>query len=161
LNLFPYHSETLVSALSKQEVLGHLIRVTAEVNYLDQRTRGNKAILFNGMVGQKGFRISKAVDKGNTFLPLVLGQVEETPRGSIIFLEYKLFPGAIFFLAFWTVILFGFVFFFFALAQNFNYGAICLALVIVNYGLAIYFFGRQVKASRKVFHQLINFQLKD
>lgn len=161
MNLLPYHSETLVSALSKQEVLGHLIRVTAEVNYLDQRTRGNKAILFNGMVGQKGFRISKVVDKGNTFLPLILGQVEETPRGSIIFLKFKLFPGAIFFLAFWTVILSSFVFYFFASAQNFSYGAICLALAIANYGLAIYFFNRQVKASRKLFHQLINFQLKD
>jgi hypothetical protein len=161
VNLLPYHSETLVSALSKQEVLGHLIRVTSEVNFLDQRTRRNKAILFNGIVGQKGFRISKVIDKGDTFLPLVLGQIEETPRGSIIFLKYKLFPGAIFFLVFWTLILTGFVLYFFTLVQNFNYGAICLALAIVNYGMAIYFFNRQVKASRKVFHQLINFQLKD
>ncbi len=161
MNLLPYHSETLVSALSKQEVLGHLIRVTAEVNYLDQRTRGDKRILFNGMVGQKGFRISKVIDKGNTFLPLVLGQVEETPRGSIIFLKYKLFPGATFFLAFWSIVLVGFVFYFLAFAQNFGYGAICFALAILNYGLAIYFFNRQVKASRSVFYRLINFQLKD
>ncbi|WP_296698287.1 hypothetical protein [Algoriphagus sp.] len=161
MNLLPYHSETLVSALSKQEVLGHLIRVTAEVNYLDKRTVGNKKILFNGMVGQKGFQISRVIDKGNTFIPLVVGQVEETARGSIIFLKYKLFPGAIFFLAFWSVILVGFVAYFFAISQNFNFGAICLALAILNYGGAVFFFNRQVKASRKVFHQLINFQLKD
>ncbi|SIN99665.1 hypothetical protein [Algoriphagus halophilus] len=161
MKLLPYHTETLVSALSKQEVLGHLIRVTAEVNYLDQRTRGNKKILFNGMVGQKGFRISKVVDKGDTFLPLVLGQVEETPRGSIIFLKYRLFPGAIFFLAFWSFILAAFTVYFFAVIHQYNYGAICLALGLVNYGLAMYFFQRQVRASRKIFHQLINFQLKD
>lgn len=161
MNLLPYHSETLVSALSKQEVLGHLIRVTAEVNYLDKRTVGNKRILFNGMVGQKGFHISRVIDRGNTFIPLVVGQVEETPRGSIIFLKYKLFPGAKFFLAFWTVVLVGFVAYFFAIAQNFAFGAICLALAIVNYGMAVFFFNRQVKASRKVFYQLINFQLKD
>lgn len=161
MNLLPYHSETLVSALSKEEVLGQLIRVTAEVNYLDQRTRGDKKVLFNGMVGQKGFQISNVVDRGNTFIPLVIGQLEETHRGSIIFLKYKLFPGAVFFLAFWSIILVGFVFYFFGIAQNFNFGAICLALAILNYGLAIYFFNRQVKASRKVFHQLINFQLKD
>ena len=161
MNLLPFHSETLVSALSKQEVLGHLIRVTAEVNYLDQRTRGDKTILFNGMVGQKGFRISKVVDKGDTFLPLVLGQVEETPRGSIIFLKYKLFPGALFFLAFWSVVLFGFAGYYFGLIQNFLYGGICLFLSLLNYGLAIYFFNRQVKASRTVFHKLINLQLKD
>lgn len=161
MKLLPYHTETLVSALSKQEVLGHLIRVTAEVNYLDQRTRGNNKILFNGMVGQKGFRISKVVDKGDTFLPLVLGQVEETPRGSIIFLKYRLFPGAIFFLLFWSFILAAFTVYFFAFIHQFNYGAICLALGLANYGLAMYFFQRQVNASRKIFHQLINFQLKD
>lgn len=161
MNLIPYHSETLVSALSKNEVLGHLIRVTSEVNYLDQRARTNKKILFNGMVGQAGFRISKVVDKGDTFLPLVIGEVEETPRGSIIFLKYRLFPGAIFFLAFWSVILLAFAAYFFSYVENYNSAAICLVLAICNYGLAMYFFDRQVKASRKVFHQLINFQLKD
>lgn len=161
MNLIPYHSETLVSALSKNEVLGHLIRVTSEVNYLDQRTRTNKKILFNGLVGQAGFRISKVVDKGDTFLPLVIGEVEETPRGSIIFLKYRLFPGAIFFLAFWSVILLAFAAYFFSYVENYNSAAICSVLAICNYGLAMYFFDRQVKASRKVFHQLINFQLKD
>ncbi|MEN2282858.1 hypothetical protein AAGF08_12020 [Algoriphagus sp. SE2] len=161
MNISPFHSETLVSALSKQEVLGHLIRVTAEVNYLDKRTVGNKRILFNGMVGQKGFQISRVIDRGNTFIPLVVGHVEETPRGSIIFLKYKLFPGAKFFLAFWSVILVGLFAYFFAIAQNFGFGAICLALALINYGMAIFFFNRQVKASRKVFHKLINFQLKD
>ncbi|WP_050776359.1 hypothetical protein [Algoriphagus machipongonensis] len=157
----PYHSETLVSALSKPEVLGHLIRVTAEVNYLDVRTRGDHTILFNGMVGQKGFRISRKVDKGDTFLPLVLGHVEETPRGSIIFLKYRLFPGAIFFLAFWSLVLLSFTGYYFGVDQNYFYGGICLLLAILNYGLALYFFNRQLKASRAIFYKLINFQLKD
>ncbi|RAI95304.1 hypothetical protein [Algoriphagus yeomjeoni] len=161
MNLLPYDSETLVSALSKEEVLGHLNRVTKEVNYLDQRTRAKGDILFNGIVGQKGFRISKVVDRADTFLPLILGKVEATPRGSIIFIDYRLFPGALFFLGFWSIILLAFTAFYSFIIPNYTYATLCFILSLVNYIIAMYFFNRQVKASRKVFHRLINFQMKD
>lgn len=161
MNLFPYDSETLVSALSKEEVLSHLNRVTREVNFLDQRTQVRGDIVFNGLVGQKGFRISKVVDKGDTFLPLILGKIEATPRGCILFINYRLFPGALFFIAFWSIILLAFTAFYSFLLPNFSYAIICFLLGIANYVVAMYFFNRQVKASRKVFHQLINFQMKD
>jgi hypothetical protein len=160
LNLIPYHSETLVSALSKKEILGHLIRVTREVNFLDSRTQLDKNIKFNGMIGQEGFRISKAINRGNTFLPLITGEVESTGRGSIIFMRYKLFPGASFFLIFWTIILLAFAGFYFGVVGNITYGLICLGLTISNYTLGIFFFNNQMKASREVFHELINFEMK-
>ncbi len=161
MNLFPYHSETLVSAFSKKEVLDQLERVTMEVNYLDRRTQGQPGVLFNGIIGQNSFRISKVVDKGDTFLPLILGKVEETPLGSIIFLNYRLFPGAIFFLAFWSVILVGIGFYFSFGEVNYISAGICFSLAIANYGLALFFFNRQLKSSQKVFHQLINFQKRE
>ncbi|MFL0682338.1 MAG: hypothetical protein ACJLTB_03745 [Algoriphagus aquaeductus] len=108
MNLIPHHTETLVSPLSKEEVLGHLMRVTREVNFLDSRTYQNDQIKFNGMVGREGFRISRAIKKGETFLPLLIGKLENTPRGSIIFLEYRLFPSALFFLIFWSIVLLAF-----------------------------------------------------
>ena len=157
----PYDSETLVSALSKEEVLGHLNRVTRQVNFLDQRTQGKADIIFNGLVGQKGFRISKVVERADTFLPLILGKVEATPRGSIIFIDYRLFPGALFFLAFWSIVLIGFTVVYLFLIPNYIYSALCFTSALVNYVIAMYFFNRQVKLSRKVFHQLINFQMKD
>jgi hypothetical protein len=160
LNLLPFHSETIVSALSKEEVLGHLIRVTKEVNFLDARTLQDPKIRFNGMIGQEGFRISKAVKKGDSFLPLIIGEVESTPRGSIIFLRYRLFPGTIFFLAFWSIILLAFTAFYFGVLGSVEKGSICLALALLNYALGIFFFRRQVKISREVFHELINFQMK-
>lgn len=161
MNLLPYDSETLVSVLSKEEVLGHLNRVTREVNFLDQRTQARGDIIFNGIVGRKGFRISKVVDRADTFLPLILGKVESTPRGSIIFINYRLFPGALFFLAFWSIILLAFTAFYSFLIPNYGYATLCFSLALVNYIIAMYFFNRQVKFSRKVFHQLINFQMKD
>ncbi|SFB48980.1 hypothetical protein SAMN04489723_11357 [Algoriphagus aquimarinus] len=161
MNLLPYDSETLVSALSKEEVLSHLNRVTREVNFLDQRTQVRGDIVFNGLVGQKGFRISKVVDKADTFLPLILGEIEATHRGCILFINYRLFPGALFFIAFWSIILLAFTAFYSFLIPNYGYATICFVLGLANYVVAMYFFNRQVKASRKVFHQLINFQMKD
>lgn len=161
MNLIPYHTETLVSPLSKEEVLGHLMRVTREVNFLDSRTYQNEQIKFNGMIGREGFRISRSIKKGDTFLPLLIGKLEDTPRGSIIFLEYRLFPSAVFFLAFWSVILLAFSAFYLFFLPNFTYSLICFLLAIGNYALGLLFFKRQFKLSREVFHQLINFQLKD
>ncbi|MGX7835962.1 hypothetical protein ACWKSR_12500, partial [Campylobacter fetus subsp. venerealis] len=82
--------ETIVSSLTKKEVLNQLERVTQEVNFLDQRTFPKQKPLFNGLIGRKGFRISKAVNRADTFLPLILGQVQATQRGSIIFIKYRL-----------------------------------------------------------------------
>lgn len=161
MNFVPLYTETLVSPLSKKEVLGHLMRVTREVNYLDARSEGGPEIKFNGMIGQEGFRISRAVRRGETFLPLMTGEVEATPRGSIIFLKYRLFPSAIFFLIFWSIVLIAFSAFYFFAVKNYDYGTICLSLAGFNYVLGIYFFQRQVRLSKEVFHELINFQMKD
>ncbi len=161
MNLLPYDSETIVSALTKKEVLTQLNRVTREVNFLDQRTLAKSETLFNGFIGQKGFRISKTVQRGDTFLPLILGRVQATPRGCIIFIDYRLFPGAMFFLGFWTIVLFAFTLLYSFILPNYIYALLCLGLGLLNYGIAMYFFNRQVKVSRRVFHQLINFQMKD
>ncbi len=161
MNLIPYHTETLVSPLSKEEVLGHLMRVTREVNFLDPRSYLNDQIKFNGIVGREGFRISRSIKKGDTFLPLLIGKLEDTPRGSIIFMEYRLFPSAVFFLAFWSIILTAFSAYYLLAQPNLSYSLICFMLAISNYGLGLMFFNRQYRLSREVFHQLINFQLKD
>jgi hypothetical protein len=160
LKLLPLHSETLVSALSKEEVLGHLIRVTRAVNFLDSRSQQDPKIKFHGIVGQEGFRISRAIKKGETFLPLITGEVESTPRGCILFIRYRLFPGAVFFLGFWSIILLAFSAFYVGVNQNIGYGSLCLLLAVINYSLGVFFFHRQVKVSREVFLNLINFEMK-
>lgn len=160
MNLLPFHSETLVSALTKEEVLGHLIRVTREVNFLDARTQQDSKVRFHGMIGQAGFRISRAIKRADSFLPLMRGEVESTPRGCIIFVKYSLFPTTILFLSFWSVVLLAFAAYYFVGLQNINYGSICIGLAVLNYALGIFFFQRQVKASRELFHELINLEMK-
>lgn len=161
MNLIPYHSETLVSALSKKMVLSKLDKVTIEVNYLDRRSQQDRSAFFNGNIGQNGFRISKVIDRGDTFLPLLLGTIEETPRGCILFLRYKLFPGALFFLGFWSVILLATAAFYVWVTPNYLYATIAVTLTILNYLIAILLFDRQVKNSRGIFYNLLNFQIKE
>ena len=85
MNWLPFGRETLVSALSKEELLDRLAAVTRGT-----RPEGLPELgpLFYGQVGVHGFRISRVIEKGDNFLPLLLGKVEDTPRGSILFVRY-------------------------------------------------------------------------
>jgi hypothetical protein len=154
MNWLPFGRETLVSALSKEELLDRLAAVT----------RGTRADgipefrpLFYGQVGNHGFRISRAIEKGDNFLPLLLGKVEGTPRGSILFVRYQLFSTTRFFLWFWTGVLLGFSLFFFLGSQQLLQAGGCLFLMGLNYALAVFFFHRQLVPSKKLFQEVINF----
>jgi hypothetical protein len=88
---------------------------------------------------------------------MLLGKVEDTPRGSIIFARYQLFSTTRFFLWFWTGILLAFSLFFFLVTNQFLQGGVCLSLLGVNYTLAVFFFHRQLVPSKKLFQEVINF----
>jgi hypothetical protein len=154
MNWLPFGRETLVSALSKEEVLDRLAAVTRGT-----RREGLPEIrpLFNGRVEEDGFRLSRVIEKGDNFLPLLLGKVEETPRGSIIFVRYQLFSTTRFFLWFWTLVFLAFSLFFLLGTNQFLQGVACLSLSGVNYALAALFFHRQLGPSKKLFQEVINF----
>ena len=154
MNWLPIGRETLVSALSKEELLNRLATVTRGT-----RDEGPPEFrpLFYGQVGAHGFRISRVIEKGDNFLPLIQGKVEATPRGSILYVRYQLFSTTRFFLWFWTGILLGFSLFFFLVSQQFVQGGACLSLMAVNYALAVFFFHRQLVPSKKLFQEVINF----
>jgi hypothetical protein len=164
VQLFPYRQETLVSPLSQQALLSRLAQVTREQAASPQAKgealpqREGQQVLFNGAIGAADFRLSQVLRKGDTFLPLLLGRVEATPRGCLLFIRYRLFPSAVFFLLFWTVVLLSFSMFYFFVAQHYAYGALCLALALGNYVAAVFFFHRQLGRSRQLFQDVINFQ---
>ena len=157
MQLFPYHQETLVSPLSQEELLSRLAEVT-RVQTASRQTKAGEPPLFNGMIGAADFRLSQVLRKGDTFLPLLLGKVEATPRGCLLFIRYRLFPSALFFLVFWTAVLLSFSMFYFFVASHYSYGALCLALGLGNYASAVFFFHRQLGRSRQLFQDVINFQ---
>ncbi len=164
MNLLPYHRETLVSPLSKEALLSKLASVTREPGVANQAAPTGPAPgqqLFNGRIGSEKFRISRSLKKGDTFLPLIVGRVEATPRGSLLFLRYTLFPSATFFMSFWTLVLLAFGLFYFFATQTWSYGLLCLALALLNYGMGVFFFQRQLGFSRHLLQEAITFPKKD
>lgn len=161
MKLLPFVSETLVSAYSKDEILEKLRLVTNSVDYLDKRTQTALDSVFHGKIESSGFKISKIVQKADTFLPLLSGKISETDRGSIIFLTYRLFPGAAFFLGFWSFILMGFAGYCIGIMGELGNGIVCVGIAIFNYLLSLLFFQRQFKISRECFFRVIELPLMD
>lgn len=153
MNWLPFGNETLVSALSRTAFLHRLTEVTK-----GDQMEGLPEIrpLFNGRVDPEGFCISQAIDKGDSFLPLLVGRVEETPIGCIVFVRYKLFPTTRFFLWFWTSMLLSFSLYFFLVAQQTLQGVFCLILLGLNYTLAVFFFHWRLAPCKKLFKEVLS-----
>ena len=137
----PNSQQTFVSELSKRDVLVKLHNYTQEVNseFVTEKP------LFNGKVGSDGFRVSSIIQTPQNALPLIIGNVESTKRGSIIFLKLKLFPAAILYLKASSLlsILLGFTFLF--LSKWYLAGCISLSFGLLNYLVLTLSFHRKCK----------------
>ena len=110
----------------------------------------------NGTLEKDRFRISLMIKKADSFLPLIKGKLDSTPSGSILFLEYSLFPGSVFFLGFWTAVsvLLGLVFGF--LVEKPVFALVSFVVGIGNYWFAWNHFKRKIKISQEIFLGLLN-----
>lgn len=151
---FPNHSEVLVSTLKKEEILKRLDLVTESANFLDYKS--NLGHLFNGNLEKDRFRISLVIDKADSFLPLIKGNMESTPSGSILFLNYSLFPGSAFFLGLWTMLTVLLALIFVVLVDKPYLALISIGFGIGNYWFAWFNFKRKIKISQEIFLGLLN-----
>lgn len=90
MQFFPTISQTLVLPFPKEDVFRRLRNVTLEPGYVDDEGECQ----FNGKVSENSFSLSRKVDYGNNSLPLVKGKIESTKSGSLVLVEYHLFPAA-------------------------------------------------------------------
>lgn len=159
INYLPQYSEILVSAMTCEEVIARLDGATKDVDYLSHpRYEEDEEHLFNGKVHKTTFRLSLVVRRADSFLPLIKGKIEPTRAGCIIFLDYSLFPGAAFFITFWSVVtLVMGLFFLFAASQPW----FAVASLLVGLGNVLFVwhhFKRKVKRSQAIFHQMLSLQ---
>ena len=84
----PFEEETIVSSLSREEIIIQLLKYTHQVT----NTNFPKHHVFNGNLDRDHFRISLKVNFPQNALPLAIGKIEETSKGSIVFISYQLFP---------------------------------------------------------------------
>lgn len=156
MSFFPNHSEVLVSTLKNEEILKRLDLVTKNANFLDYKAEKNPVQLFNGSIEKNSFRISLVINRADSFLPLIKGEMESTPSGSILFLEYRLFPGSAFFLGFWTMVTVILALIFVLMVGKFYLAIISIAVGIGNYWFAWSHFKRKIKISQDIFFGLLN-----
>ncbi len=159
MHYLPRYSEVLVSSLSLEEVIMRLESVTQKVDYLTYRgDQPEHQPLFNGKVEKDSFRLSLVINKADSFLPLIKGKVEPTPSGCIIFLDFTLFSGSVFFLIFWSVVTLVMGLFFFMAAGEPWFALITFGVGIGNVLFAWIHFKRKVKQSQKIFHDMLSLQ---
>ncbi|MCC5939627.1 MAG: hypothetical protein JJU34_20270 [Lunatimonas sp.] len=136
--------------------------VTKKVNFLEPSFSEKEVqTVFNGSISDKGFHLSKVITRADSFLPLVHGTIESSLKGSILFIEYSLFPGSRFFLAFWSIISLLLAVFFSALYGDHAVGALCLTAGMGNWLFSWSNFNRKVRDTKQTLHRLLDLQTKD
>jgi len=159
MTLMPVHTEILVSSLSAREVVRRLDTVTKDV-YNQEVGEFQPLKKFNGKVNKSSFHLSLGVEGGDTFLPLIHGNIDPTANGSILFLKYTLFPGAIFFLYFWIFVTLLIGLFFLAIQKDIIFAITSFCAGAGNLAFAWVHFQRKVKVSQLIFREMLSLQSK-
>lgn len=157
MRLLPLHQETFVLPFNGQETIWRLKQVIRpldkDVAYPEE---AEAKFLFNGWIEENRFRISRKIRYPENFLPLMIGRIETTSVGSILFIRYRLFSSAAMFLVFWTVISLLLGLFFLLFHQEYLYAAVAFGLGMGNYFIATKNFHIQIRSSRKALNEALN-----
>ena len=110
MQLWPAKSEMFLSPLGEKEIRRRLELAVKPVKFQSFKNKSigemdQEAFLFNGKVGLNRFAISQIVSRPNNFLPLIKGKVEGGESGSLVHLEFSLFPSVKYFLFFWIILM--------------------------------------------------------
>jgi hypothetical protein len=65
---------------------------------------------YEGTLSETGFKIRRIIHYRNSFLPLIRGQFEPSPSGTIVRITLRLHPAAIAFWIVWYLVLYSFFF---------------------------------------------------
>jgi hypothetical protein len=149
----PSFHETIVLPRSADAVQDLLMRATSNKLF---RQSDEDQLFFNGWVQKYRFRFSLRRLRANHYLPLVIGKVEATSSGSILFVDYKLIPTTRVLLVLWTLLLtLGAFIVSYQLKNNYyllgGTGAILLIHAIVHSNFRL-----QLKPTRSTLHHLLS-----
>jgi hypothetical protein len=159
MRLLPLYQETFVLPFDGQETSRRLKQVIRPLEKnVEYPEEVETKFLFNGWIKGYRFRISRKIRHPENFLPLIIGRIESTSVGSILFIRYRLFFSAALFLIFWTVISLLLGLFLLILQQEYLYAAVAFSLGIGNYVIATKNFHIQIRSSRKMLNEALKFE---
>ena len=151
-SLLPAHHETIVLAHPAKSIYEIIATATSNKPFLQSE---ESKLFFNGWVQENRFRLSLRGQRANHYLPLVIGHIESTSSGSILFIDYKLFPTTRLLLTLWTVLLtLGSIMASYQL-KNMLYLGGGTAGIFLLYAIAWSNFLLQLKPTREAFHRLL------
>lgn len=148
VTILPHFQETVISTQPSEYVISKIDAATSSKLLL--QTQHDPTYLFTGWVREGRFRISLKINRPNNYLPLVIGNVEPTSNGCIIFLSYRLFPTTKMFLIFWNLFVLivgitaGYRY------QTLLYGVLGILLVVFIQWIAWSNFNLQLKKTREL-----------
>lgn len=145
-------NRTFVSALTASELV---LLISKNTRQLDQPT-DQAAFAFTGKVSESGFRISSTIPAPQNAIPLAVGTIENTTKGSILFIRFQLFPAAKLYLNFSSGMC---LFIAMAMAFLFNEYAASLAALfaaVLNYVVLVINFNRKVKVMLGQFEEILH-----
>jgi hypothetical protein len=99
ITLFPADSETYVVPETRDEVL---LKISRE---LERTPRGLVGQNLAGWIVGDDFQLTIQLRRQHMFMPVVTGTVESSSKGSIIFMNFRLFPATRLLLTFWAIVL--------------------------------------------------------
>jgi len=160
MQLWPAKSEMFLSPLGQDEIIRRMELAVKPVKFqsFENRSLGNieeDAFLFNGKVSKAGFSISQIVSRPNNFLPLIKGKVEGGDSGSLVHLEFSLFPSVKYFLFFWILLMLLFSIISFVQRDDILTIIFPIIILVASYALIISRFNDAYMRSRKELRRLI------
>jgi hypothetical protein len=149
MNLLPYQNSILVLPFTAQEIVYKLrpkVKPFSSEEYLYRKPVDTFA--FNGWIRDNKFRISRRITHAENFLPLILGRIESTSKGSILFITYRIFPTTLFFMGFFCLVMLAVASFYALTEKDWLTAGFMLLVTLGIYSISILDFNQKVKVSK-------------
>jgi hypothetical protein len=107
-------------------------------------------------VRENRFRISRRITHAENFLPLILGKIEPTSKGCIVFVTYRIFPTVLFFMGFFCLMLLGAASFYALTEKDWLSAGFMLLVTLGIYAISILDFNQKVQISRSLLEKTLS-----
>ncbi|BDD02831.1 hypothetical protein [Aureibacter tunicatorum] len=156
--ILPYSTKTFVFEMSQMDVIHRIDQATLpfKEEIIDQSNEDKiQKKVFNGRVRKNGFRISQKLLQPNNSIPLMVGKVEKTSRGCLLFVKFVPFFSSLFVFSLVSLLLILTGAFFFYINKP-VYGFSCLGIILLHVFSSFYQFNRLAKESTALLNQIFN-----
>ncbi|MDH5396685.1 MAG: hypothetical protein OEX02_00955 [Cyclobacteriaceae bacterium] len=149
--ILPYRKETIVLTKKAEEVLNLLNQS------VDHKRKKDKKV-FTGKVQGNTLNLTRITERVENFKPQIKGRIENTSRGSILFLTYTLEFSTRMYVVFWSVTSFFFALVLWFIRNDLFLGLMALGGLILNILVTHVNFYRQLKITRSDLYKVLNDQ---